>query len=166
MKLALPVYLLVLTFLLLNSAYPQLGTKKLDVDNRLKEQLQEAELNYTIDSDGDFKLHFTLSSNRTQVIWVRSATINYQSLEIREMFSPVWKGDTPPSEKLMTVFLIDNSMKKMGYWQMVSMKDSFMIFFCIKTDAEISPDILEDLCWFLAGAADDMEEKISEEDDF
>ncbi|HOM16055.1 MAG TPA: hypothetical protein PLQ00_01935, partial [Thermoguttaceae bacterium] len=67
-------------------AYAQVGVKKTP-DQRVEKLLQEAELKYKVDEDGDFMLGNRLEGERTQLAWILSNTSQLGSLEIRQIWS-------------------------------------------------------------------------------
>ena len=60
-------------------AAAQVGARTITPDARVEKLLKEAELNYTIDEDGDFRLEFALDDDRSQLVWISSKTFECRS---------------------------------------------------------------------------------------
>jgi len=52
-------------------------------DSRVQALLEELELKYDIDSDGDFRVGFQLENGRSQLGFIRSETTQFGKFDIR-----------------------------------------------------------------------------------
>ncbi|MCA9029492.1 MAG: hypothetical protein KDA69_02385 [Planctomycetaceae bacterium] len=144
------------------TAQAQIGGKK-GPDKRVKALLDELELKYEVDDDNDFKLVFEVGeSGRSQIVWIRSNTEDFRTLEIREIMSPgyVAEGDDIPHYVAIKL-LEDNRAKKMGGWQ----KDGKYAVFVSHIGADLDAETLHNVLIFTVEAADEMEKQLTGEKD-
>lgn len=90
---------LLLSLFVLLPAQAQIGGSS-SSDERVQKALDQEGWNYEVDSDGDFKLVVTFNgTDRSQLVYVISRTSSIRDMEIREVWSPVYKtDDTVPDE--------------------------------------------------------------------
>jgi hypothetical protein len=86
-------------------------------DSRVQALLNELELEYDIDSDGDFRVGFQLEDGRTQLAFIRSETTQFGKFDIREIFSVAHISDGPLDADLANALLIYNAHVKLGSWR-------------------------------------------------
>src|SRR6266576_3682490 len=86
-------------------------------DRRVQALLNDLELKYEIDSDGDFKVAFELESGRSQVAFIRSETESLGKFEIREIFSVGYTSEGPLNADIANALLIFNGHVKLGSWR-------------------------------------------------
>ena len=126
----------------------------LEPDMRVMAILDAAELNYEIDDDQDFRLFYDIDDGeRSQTVWVRSATNTRFDTEIREVWSYIYRHPTtrlPPD--LMLRMLRDSFERIMGSWALddqlllyvvrVPVGDDMMLIDAL-SDAAVVADALE-----------------------
>ena len=118
-------------------AYAQVGDAAPEHDERVKQLLNEKEVTYSIDSDGDFKVEFETEGGRTQLAFIMSATYEYGNFEIREIHAYAYKGDDGvfPSA-VMQKLLEDTYDKKLGAWAIIGNYAVFVTRIAADTDSE------------------------------
>ena len=94
----------------------QLGSKGSDADPRVRETLSELDQDFTVDSDGDYKLVVDTSDGRTQLVFINSNTEMLDPFEIREIWAPAHRSDGPFARDVANELLLDSFQKKLGAW--------------------------------------------------
>ena len=79
---------LIISFFITSICFSQVGAKN-STDRRVKILLDEADLKYEVDGDGDFKLTNKLKDGRTHLIWILSQTSQLGSLESKRAVNPM-----------------------------------------------------------------------------
>jgi hypothetical protein len=156
----------VLFFLLLPALmFAQIGTKKIEADSRVEKVLKEAELKYTIDGEGDFKLSKKVN-DRIQAIFIISQTQNVGSIEVRQIWSIGYVSDAPLSAELANKLLEQNAKVKLGAWQVRKMGGKYVAVFSIQIGAEIDKFSLLLCLATVASTADDFEKEVTNKDTY
>jgi hypothetical protein len=150
--------------LLTTGVAAQLGDEKPEHDKRIQKILDEKEIKYVIDSDGDFKVTFDMGDDRSQVAFIRSSTNTYGKFEIREIWaigyrSPSDNGAFPAS--VANRMLEDTFSKKLGAWAKMGELAVYVVKISANTDAESLMAALT----FALEAADEMEEELTGDKD-
>jgi hypothetical protein len=135
-------------------------------DPRVKAVLDQQGLKYEIDNNGDFKLEIQMEGNRTQLVWIESATEQVGGMEIRYMLSPAYKTKGTLSAEVANKLLADSASKKLGAWQVFKGNDSSVAIFCSKVAANSNPADLVASLQITLNSADEMEKTLSSKDDF
>jgi hypothetical protein len=137
------------------------GARAYDVDTRVKAALDELGYNYEIDSDNDFKMVFNTDDNRTQLLFVNSSTEQYGDLEIREIWSPVYKfkGNLPVA--VANKLLEQSFQKKIGSFDVWVRTDDKVVRFCAKINADAPTAELSDVIRAIYTTADAMEKELT-----
>jgi hypothetical protein len=131
-------------------------------DAAIKAQLDSLGMKYDVDSDGDYKVTFDLGNERSQIIWIRSATDHYGSLKVREIWSPGYKydgGDIPV--KIANRLLEHSHGLILGGWT----KQKQYAMLVVKIPVSATPQQLRDAAEAAAGAADEIEKELTGKDD-
>jgi hypothetical protein len=138
--------------------YAQVGDDPPEYDERVKKLLDEKEIVYTIDSDGDFRIEFELASGRTQLGFVMSNTEEYGNFEIREIHAYAYEAPNGQFPLDVTLkFLNDTFNKKMGAWAVIDEYGVFITRIAANTDAESMYNALI----LTLESADEMEEELT-----
>lgn len=150
----------------LAAAASQIGAAKRDApatpaDPRVGRLLDEADVRYTVTDEGDYGVNFTMGGGRTQVAIVRSATSEYDDLELREIWSygyeaPPEEGDRIPGA-IANRLLEENNTTKMGGWARQGGHAVFVLHVGADTDASTLSTVLQ----FALRSADTLEEELS-----
>lgn len=142
----------------------QIGGKK-DHDKRIEGILNAADLKFTIDSDGDFKVGNRFDSGRTHWIFVNSNTEQYGNLEIREVWSVGFISDGQLSPTIMRKLLKKNDEMKLGSWKIGNMNGKELAIFYAQIAADTDQATLLRALQLVSEAADDMEKELTGKDD-
>ncbi len=151
-----------LALLLAGTAQAQLGDDAPAYDERVGDILDELELKYTIDDDGDFRVIFGMGDGRSQLAFIMSDTNEYLNLEIREIWSFGYRapsGEFPGS--IANKLLEDTFPKKLGAWAKLNDRAVFVVKLSANADSE---SLLSALTMALE-AADEMEKSLSGDTD-
>ncbi|MGO4259119.1 hypothetical protein [Lysobacter sp. TAB13] len=131
-------------------------------DPRIRAQLEGLGYKYEVDKDGDFVLTFALDKQRSQMAYVLSGTQRYGKLEVREIWSPGYRGgDSQLPGDVANRLLEDSQLSKMGGW----VKQDGVAVFVVKIDAGASQDDLDDAIDYVVRAADKMEAELTPDQD-
>jgi len=131
-------------------------------DQRVRKALDELELKYTIDSDGDFRVLFDMGEGRSQLAIIRSSTSKYRNLEVREIWSVGYKSEGKQfPQEVANALLEDTFPKKLGAWA----KLDDLAVFVVKFPADADNETLLSCLKLALEAADAMEEKLTGEKD-
>ena len=137
------------------------GSKTPQADERVRRALDQAGMDYEVDSDADFKIELDCKNNRTQVIWIKSATMEYDPFEIREVFSVSYKGANPPDARTLLDLMIQNGSRKIGGWQIEKWGNDYTVIFSVRVSATASGNELKTLVELVKNETDPMEIKLT-----
>jgi hypothetical protein len=146
------------------AAFAQVGTKKIEADARVEKVLKEAELKYTIDSEGDFKLYTQVKEKRLQAVWIISETQNLGSIQVRQIWSIGYVSDEALPAPLANKFLEQNAKLKLGAWQIRKMGGKFVAVISAQVGADADRFTLLTCMSAIATTADDMEIELTGKD--
>lgn len=137
-------------------------------DTRVKSILEQLDLKYKINDNGDFKLIFTLEDKRTQLCFINSDTETYEGMEIREIWSPAYKSTGPFSSTIANTLLEDSFKRKIGAWQSLVQSDgkNRIAIFSAKIDANCDALTLGSTIMAVVRAADEMEQTLTGTDNY
>lgn len=145
-----------------SGVWAQVGEDTPDYDERVAKVLRELDVDYTIDSDGDFKVIEDMGGGRTQLAFVRSFTSEYRHLEVREIWSVGYESDTDSIPGDIANLLLDDTFdKKLGAWA----KMNNMAVYVVKISANADAETVRSGLTLAMEAADEMEEKLSGDTD-
>ena len=132
--------------------------RAVEPDATIKKQLDSLNIEYKVDSDGDYKFTFDVGGGRTQVVWIRSKTDAYKSLKVREIWSPGYKyaGAELPV-KIANRLLEHSHGLILGGWT----KQKQFAMLSVKIPTTASPAQLRDAAEAAAGAADEIEQELT-----
>jgi hypothetical protein len=144
--------------------FAQIGTKKIQADQRVEKVLKEADVKYTIDTEGDFKLYTKVRDNRIQGVWIISETQNVGSVEVRQIWSIGYISDEPFDLAFCNKLLEQNAKVKLGAWQLRKMSDKYVAVFSAQIGAETDRFSLLLCLNAVASSADDLEKELTNKD--
>ncbi|WP_299452553.1 hypothetical protein [uncultured Microscilla sp.] len=131
------------------------------IDKRVIDRLTVLKYQYEVEPDGTIKFILPISKNkRSQTLYIRSVTDWYDQLEIREIYSVIYKSDKRPPEYMLAKVLFDNSRKKLGAWELIYEDAQYHILFNAKVTANESPQNIKSIIDIVGAAADDMEQEL------
>lgn len=155
---------LIAVLLLTTGVAAQLGDEKPEHDKRVQKILDDKEITYVIDSDGDFKVTFDMGNDRSQVAFVRSSTNTYGTFEIREIWAVGYRSpsdDDAFPARVANRLLEDTFSKKLGAWA----KMGELAVYVVKISANCDAESLMAALTFALEAADEMEEELTGDKD-
>ncbi|HMO67483.1 MAG TPA: hypothetical protein PKD92_04140 [Novosphingobium sp.] len=128
-------------------------------DATVERRLNEQNLAYNIDSDGDYRTTFNYTADkRTQLVYVSGKTETVSGVQIREIFSPAARMEADGVSGTKAIALMeDSSGQKVGAWEI----RGGTLYFVIKYPEPMSATQLRALMNAAATAADNMEIEIS-----
>ena len=136
-------------------------------DRRVQALLDDMELKYEIDRDGDFKVVFALEGGRSQVAFIRSETESLGKFEIREILSVGYTSEGPLDGATANALLIYNDHVKLGSWRVARQHhDTCIAIFSAQIAANIDAKSLFTTLAAVIQTADEVEEKLTNEDKF
>ena len=136
-------------------------------DNLVQDLLEELELKYDIDSDGDFRVGFELGNGRAQLAFIRSETTQFGKFDIREIFSVAKISEGPLDPQLANARLICNAHVKLGSWRVIRQPDDrCIVAFAVQIAATTDATSLYTALRLVIDTADNIERKLDEEDKF
>lgn len=132
-------------------------TLRAEADQRIKKALDELDVKYVIDDDGDYAITITYEAEgRSQLVYVVSETDSIEGFEIRDVFSYAVRDKAPTLE--MTSDLMRTSNKSLiGAFEMTSGGN---ILYIAKIPANLPPKQLHKIIRAVAAYADDAEKEI------
>ncbi len=129
------------------------------MDDVLKAKLDATGLNYKVDDDGDGRLLFQTTEDRSQIVWIDSKKDKFSEYEDWDIFSyvaDVPEGDMSGPEA--TFLLKKNGTFKAGNFMIRGTK----LMFKLEVSCDISPNALKDALVMIAHTADKYENIMNE----
>ena len=134
-------------------------------DKRVQRALDSAELKYSIDSDGDFKVSWGLGDDRSHLTFVNSNTMTLGEFELREIWAVGFTTDEV-SDHQMRRLLELNSQYKIGSWSIKKMRSGkTWAIFTATVAANCSGATLKKVTGVVAASADEVEKEFLGTDD-
>lgn len=136
-------------------------------DPRVAKALDDLEINYEIDRDGDYKFIFELKNGRSQVGFIKSETEEFVGMEMREVFSIGLRSFGPFDARTANFLLEFNQTLKIGAWSLIrDAEDHHLAVFSTKIAADLDGKLLIGVIYAILTTADEIEERLSGRDDF
>ncbi len=148
------------------TAFAQVGTRKIEADERVARVLKEADLKYTVDNEGDYKLYTQVKEKRLQAVWIISETQNLGSIQVRQIWSIGYVSDQPFPAQLANRFLQENAKIKLGAWQERRMGGKYVAVISAQVGADADKFTLLTCMSAVATTADDMEIELTGKDTY
>lgn len=143
-----------------STTLPPVGAQpaKGQADPRVREILAGADLKYTVNPDGNYKIIFDAGSGRTQILFVESNIETLAGLEIREVWSPIGQtteGSFPQAiaDRLLRV----GGALKVGAVEVVTVDGKPTAYFSAKVPASLNAEQLLKVIDAVATTADENE---------
>ncbi len=132
--------------------------------------LDNLELVYEIDEDGDYKMLFELDGDRSQLVYVFSAVETFGALRIREVWAPVAKPKNLTAS-VAKKLLAENQSVKFGAFRVLDSANdegepAILIAFAAHISADTTGDALMSALEMVYSQADEMEAELTAADDF
>jgi hypothetical protein len=141
--------------------------KQNGADPRIAAALEEAEVKYQIDDDGDYHVSFELENGRSQTAIIRSRTFEFLGVEIREIFSAGLLSNGPFDARTANILLQQNEVVKLGAWGVLKNdEDAHAAVFTAKISTDLPTAEMLGVLTAVITTADEMEARLSGRDDF
>lgn len=126
-------------------------------DLRVERTLNELGFVYEHDENGEYRLLFETSEERTHLVWVRPDTDRLLDMEVREVYAIAneYIGGVPGAIPMQ--LLEENGQFVLGAWAI----DETAIVFVTKIRANASPAELEAALLATASTADELEAELT-----
>jgi hypothetical protein len=134
-------------------------------DPRVEAALKSAGLAYSLD-DGDFRLQYDLEGDRSQVVWVASATARIDQLEFRDVWSVAARGTGEVPADVARLLLKENARMVLGGWAVNQGQDEYLVVFTAQVSADATPAALQEVIEVVALSTDRIEKELATTDDF
>lgn len=134
-------------------------------DVRVRRALESAGVKYTVDSDGDYRVHWTLENGRTHVVFVNSNTTRLGSMELRKVWALAFAADEVSANNLRALLEL-NAKYKVGGWCMVKRDNKYVVSFDITVAANCAGQALRTFTQIVASTADEIENTVTKADQF
>ena len=134
-------------------------------DSRVRRALESADIKYSIDDDGDYKVHWTLEGGRTHVTFVNSNTVRLGSMELREVWAIAFVADEVSANNMRALLEL-NAKYKVGAWRMAKGRNGYQVSFCVTVSATCTGQALRTFTQVVASTADEIENTVTKADRF
>lgn len=144
-------------------AFSSLAWAQETPDMGVAKRLNELDLSYEVNENGDYTLVFEIDKGRTQLVIVRSQTERLGELDIREVLSAgviLPEGEKVPYD-LAIKLLEDNSNRKRGSWA----AQGRVVYHVVHLSADANKVELGQAIVMAAKSADDLERQFTGKDD-
>lgn len=124
-------------------------------DSSVADRLNEKEILFEIDEDGDYKIVYNYSQEgRTQLVFVSGGTETVSGFSVREVYAPaaLIEKDNIDGNRALEL-LRSSSQMKLGAWEI----RGDALYFVIKVSDSVTASELESAMDIASATADDME---------
>ncbi len=129
-------------------------------DSSVQTRLDARGVKYEVDADGDYKVTYSYKSEgRTQLVFVSGKTESVGGFKVREVFAPAAKDGISGAKAIE--LMGESRSNKIGSWEL----QGDVLYFVIKLPDSIDAAQLESAMDIAAQTADDMEIKLSGDED-
>lgn len=127
-------------------------------DRRVQKLLDQRKLQYEIDEQGDFRITYALADGRSQLAFVRSTSVSYGSLQLREIVSAGYRSANTELPSVVANRLLEiSNQSKLGAWVRQGSLALFVSRIAVDADARELADAIE----FTVSVADATEKELS-----
>jgi hypothetical protein len=138
-------------------------------DPKIKKLLKKADIKYTLTTKGNYKVVFDLDNGRTQLVIINSRLYDLKGLEVREIWSTVYKLEEKSDIKCEELFelMADNATNKIGALQIDDIEGTDVLNFAARVPEDLDAKELVYLLELIASVADKWEVKFTDgKDDY
>ena len=133
-------------------------------DSRVIRALESADVKYTVDKDGDFRVLWGTGDSRDHLVFVKGKTIEFQGIELREVWAVGFKTESVDADALQKLLELNRSYK-IGAWEIAVQNGKTLAVFSLKIPADASGEILKAITSVVAQVADKIEAETTHKDD-
>ncbi len=169
MKTATKSFALMVLMLISITSFGQIGeSSSNNYDKYIKAKLDELKITYEITSKGNFKIIFKVgNSNRTQALVINSKLYTYNDINVREIWSMSSKIKSLSELSSNSFMLLNkNATYKFGSWQLDNSDNEYYLCFAVRVTERIDGEALKSILEVIAKTADEMENTLTNKDDF
>lgn len=134
-------------------------------DARVRRALENADVKYRIDKDGDYRVQWTLDEGRTHVVFINSNTTKLGSMELREVWAIAFVADEVSANNMRALLEL-NAKYKVGAWRMYKGRSGYQVSFCVTVSANCAGQALRTFSQVVASTADEIEKTVTKADKF
>lgn len=135
-------------------------------DSRIAVLLDELDVRYDVDDDGDFQVVYQLDDERSQTVFISSATHTIADLEIRKIYSIGYMSENPLEQKIANLLLAINHSSKLGAWQVMSSDGAYYAAYNAQIAANTDAQTLTTVLKAVVESADSIEDYLTGKDVF
>lgn len=137
-------------------------------DPRIRQILDQLSFEYTVTSNGSFKLTLPADSagERTQVVLINSKTETLGKFEIREIWAPAYSAKGQLPRDVANKLLLNSFDQKLGTWQTMELEEKFLAVYAIKLAANADAEAVRTAILICMRTADKMEEELTHADEY
>lgn len=135
-------------------------------DSRISILLEELEIEYQLDDDGDFQAVFQLDDKRSQTVYISSSTNTIAGLEIRKVYSIGYMSEKPLGQKIANLLLGINHSSRLGAWQVMSSENAYYAAYNAQIAANTDANTLSTVLKAVVESADSIEDYLTGADVF
>jgi serine protease Do len=119
------------------------GGPKKKSDSRVQRSLDQQDLKYEIDKDGDFRLVFEMEDGCNQVAYVTSQTMELGPFELRQVWAPIGEIEGSLDAETASLLLQIAAQCKLGNCQLVGEPGNQRVVFCATVPADLGGSCLD-----------------------
>jgi tetratricopeptide (TPR) repeat protein len=129
-----------------------------EADPRVRDILVGTNFQYTVNSDGNYKIIYDAGNGRTQVLFVESNIESLGDFEIREIWSPIGQAaEASFSQAIADRLLRIGATMKVGAVEIVTIDNKPTAYFSAKVPANLTAEQLVKVINAVASTADENE---------
>ncbi|HUX43015.1 MAG TPA: hypothetical protein VMV83_17785 [Rectinemataceae bacterium] len=135
-------------------------------DTRVQTLLDKIDQEYTVTKAGNYQVELDTKDDRTQFVYISSATEKYSGIEIREIWSNAGTFPEEPDQATLLDLMTESGSNKIGCWALEKQDDgSYLLYYTIKLPISFTASDLKMMIAFSATIADAREEQFFGTDD-
>ena len=136
------------------------------LDPRIVNALDELGISYQSDPEGIFYMLVDFNDNRSQQVCIRSRTLEFLGVEMREIFSVGLISEGVFDARTSNFLLRENLQKNLGAWAVVHSNETKTAIYTAKVSSSLPPRMLFEILVHVAETADGVEHRLSGLDEF
>ena len=127
-------------------------------DPQVLSALKEAEIDYTVDGDGDFVVKYDCPDNRSHIVFINSRPSVLGPFRFRKIWAPAFVVKEPLAESRLNRLLSENASFLAGFWSISPFKGDRLVVFTIPVPCDASGEVLDTALRAAVQAADGLED--------
>jgi len=136
-------------------------------DPRVKTMLDRLDLAYEVDQENDYSVPLKLEGDRTQTVYILSATNVQGDLEVREIWTYGYLTKEGPLPAPVAETLMNSSRELiLGAWEVAKNEETRIAVLVVKLPVTASLETLQSCLETVATQADLVEQQLNEKDEF